>query len=368
MENLKKDLLYQIALSTVPLLGAVNSKQLIAYFGSAEKVFLATKKELLEIPGIGHKIVASIQKKQYLSVAEKELEFAKQYGIDVISFYDEDYPLRLKHCSDAPLLIYKKGQSDLNKPIHISIVGTRRASHYGKQQVDDIIKSIKELGIEAVIISGLAYGIDTQSHTSALKYGLETWGVLAHGLSRIYPQENTNLAKKMLEKGCLITEFISDVFPAPKQFLSRNRIIAGLSDLTIIAESADKGGSLVTADLAFGYNREVMAIPGRVNDSKSKGCNALIKRNVASMCEGIDDIVKLMQWDKIKEKPAFDLFSQLSDEQKKLYMWIKEHPNSNIDVIKKQSGIPSENIPALLLDLEFSNYIVALPGSNYLAH
>jgi len=359
-----------IALSLVSGVGNITARQLISYLGSAEAIFKEKTDTLRKIPGVGPFISSNIKKKDYLALAESELEFIEKYKINSYTFLDQNYPNRLKQCEDAPLVLFQKGGKNLNKKLHISIVGTRKASEYGKHYCNKIIEDIKLNGFEPVIISGLAYGIDSCAHQAALDNDLETWAVLGHGLDRIYPAKNKTLAKKILENGSLITEFSHGSFPAPSNFISRNRIIAGLSDLTIVVESAKKGGSLVTADLAFGYNREVMAVPGRIGDSRSEGCNFLIKTNKASMLEKFEDIVYTMAWDKkqnLNKGHQLNLFEQLNTEQKQLCNWLKDNEDSPIDRIIKQSEIEKSKIPALLLELEFMNLVKVLPGKCYRA-
>ena len=361
---------YLIALQQVSGIGNITARQLIAYLGSAEAVFKESPSRLQKVPGVGALLSKNIQKKDYLALASDELDFIGRFNIKASTFLDKDYPNRLKQCEDAPLVLFSKGASDFNRAIHISIVGTRKASAYGQHYCQKIITDLKEKGLNPVIISGLAYGVDSCAHKVALENDLETWAVLGHGLDTIYPAQHKQLAKRILEKGALFTEFSHGIFPAPSNFISRNRIIAGLSDLTIVVESAKKGGSLVTADLAFGYHREVMAVPGRIGDAKSEGCNMLIKSNKASMLESVDDIIYTMVWDtetKIDNARQLNLFDQMSSEQKQLYSWLKDNEDSPIDKIMKQSGIEKSKIPALLLDLEFINLVKVLPGKCYRA-
>lgn len=356
---------YLIALTFVPGIGSITARQLIAVLGSPEAIFKEKISNLQKVQGMGPLLASNIQKSDFLARAEETLLFAEKYKIRIYAFTDQDYPNRLKQCEDAPLVFFQKGHGNLDRPVHISMVGTRKSSAYGRHYCDSIVAQIKEHGIDAVIISGLAYGIDACAHKAALDHGLETWAVLAHGLDQIYPTQHTHLAKSILERGNLITEFAQGVYPAPSNFISRNRIIAGLSDVTIVVESAQKGGSLVTADLAFGYNREVMAIPGRIGDTKSEGCNYLIKSNKASMLENYDDLAKLMAWDqknRISKSAQLRLFEQLDAEQKALCDWLKENNDSSIDKIMKNSGIDKHKIPAILLDLEFMNLVKPMPG------
>jgi DNA processing protein len=340
----------------------------MAKLGSAEAIFKESTANLTKISGIGPYLASNIKKEDYLAQAKAVLEFNDKYKIRQFSFLDKDYPNRLKECEDAPLMIYQKGQTLNANQVLISVVGTRKASEYGKHYCRAIISDLKAMGVEPVIVSGLAYGIDACAHKAALEFNLQTIAVLGHGLDRIYPAQHKNLAKNIVASGSLMTEFAPNSSPIRSNFISRNRIVAGLSDLTIVIESAIKGGSLITADLAFGYSREVMAVPGRIADENSAGCNHLIKTNKASMLEKVEDILYLMNWDEnVAEKKSLqlDLFAQLSPEQKQLYEWLKANKETTIDEIVKQSGLEKALIPALLLDLEFTNLIKPLPGKIY---
>ena len=359
---------YLIALQSVPGIGNITARQLIAYLGDAKAIFEEKPQNLQKIHGIGPLLSSNIKKKNYLALAENELEFIEKYNIQAHTFLDQFYPKRLKQCDDAPLVLFQKGNKDLNKAIHISIVGTRKATEYGKHYCQKIITELKEKGMQPVIISGLAYGVDSCAHKAAIDNQLETWAVLGHGLDRIYPAQHKNLAKQILENGSLISEFAHGTFPAPSNFISRNRIIAGLSDLTIVVESAKKGGSLVTADFAFNYNREVMAIPGRIGDSKSEGCNFLIKTQKANVLESVQDIIYTMAWDQktqLNKSIQLNLFEQLDKEQSQLFKFLQENEDSSIDEIVKKSGLEKTKIPVLLLDLELLSLIKVLPGKRY---
>lgn len=357
-----------MVLSFVQGIGSANARQLVAFFGSPKEVLMQSKEQLIRVPGIGSITAKQFNTDDAFRKAELEMKFIEKYKIDCHLFLDEDYPFRLKQCDDAPILIFSKGSQTPTHRATISIVGTRLPSEYGKHHCKRIISELKDSGINPIIVSGLAHGIDACAHKSALELGLTTIGVLAHGLDRIYPVNNKALAMELLHNGRLITEFPHGVFPAAGNFISRNRIIAGLSDLTIVVESKAKGGSLVTADFAFGYNREVMAFPGRIGDERSEGCNNLIKYNKAGLLSTVDDLVRQMNWDlKLKTKQAkqLDLFSQLTDTAKQLLDWLRAHPDSTIDEITKNSGIQPKEVPATLLDLEFGHLVKVLPGKIY---
>jgi DNA processing protein len=364
----KPKLKHLIALSLIPGVGSLTARQLIAGLGSAEAIFEESLDNLRKISGIGPWLAENIKKEDYLAVAEDVLEFNEKYKIREFSFLDDAYPKRLKECEDAPLVLYQKGEALKESQVLVSIVGTRNATEYGKHHCREIVAGLKERGIDPVIVSGLAYGIDACAHKAALEFGLQTIAVLGHGLDKIYPAQHKNLAKRIVESGSLMTEFGANTVTSRSNFKSRNRIVAGLSDLTIVVESAAKGGSLITADIAFSYDREVMAVPGRIGDDKSAGCNYLIKTNKASMLESVDDIIYQMNWDEglaQKKSIQLDMFNQLTEEQRQLYDWLKEHKDSTIDDIVKHSGIDKSLIPSLLLDLEFTNLVKPMPGKIY---
>ncbi len=357
-------LLHQIALTLIPGIGDINGKKLVAYCGSAEAVFKESKKNLLKIPGMGDTTADAIAKHNVFSRAEEEIIFIEKEGITPLYFLDENYPFRLKHCMDSPILIYTKGNADYNCDKVVSIVGTRRASEYGREFCDKIIEDLSELDI--LVISGLAYGIDTQSHKSALKYGLKTVGVLAHGLDRLYPQQNSSLAKNMLEQGGLVTDFTSGTNPDRENFPKRNRIVAGLCDALIVIESAKRGGALITANIANSYSRDVFALPGKVNDKYSEGCNFLVKTNKASLMQSAQDVRYIMNW---LEKPLagkqVKLFRELNQEEQTVMDILKEYGECSIDFIVLNSKLASSKIAAVLLNLEFDGMVKCLPGKMF---
>jgi DNA processing protein len=278
------DLIHKIALSLIPGIGGVTAKSLIAYTGSAEQVFKEKEKVLRKIPGVGSILAKNILQANVMSRADQEVEFLRKSGVKGLFYLDEEYPQRLLGCTDAPIILYVKGNPLLNYPRVISIVGTRHATEYGRKMVDQFIGVLAERGYRILIVSGLAYGIDIHSHKAALRTGLPTVAVLGHGLETVYPSLHTPVAREMVEKnGGLVSDFLSHSTIDRTNFLRRNRIIAGLSDATIVVESAKKGGALVTADIANSYNRDVFAFPGRVGDLYAEGCHFLIKSNRAAL-------------------------------------------------------------------------------------
>ncbi|MCK4288313.1 MAG: DNA-processing protein DprA [Bacteroidales bacterium] len=358
-------LLYQIGITLIPGVGDIVGKKLIAYCGSVEAVFKEKKKLLLKIPGIGKSTVNSIINQNILERAEEEIKFIEKYKIDTLFYLDDKYPYRLKQCEDSPMLLFYKGTADLNAPKIISIVGTRKASEYGKEICSSLIEGLVEQNI--LIVSGLAYGIDTCAHKTSLESNLKTVGVLAHGLDKVYPQLNKSLAEKMLNNGGLLTEFLSKTTPDRENFPKRNRIIAGLSDAVIVIESAIRGGALITADIANSYNRDVFAVPGRLYDKYSQGCNNLIKTNRAALVQSAEDIKYIMGWEitKKKSKKQQRLFIKLSPEEETIVNILKEKQELGIDKISSLSKLSASKVASALLNLEFEGIIKCLPGKVY---
>ncbi len=361
------DLEYKIAISLIPGIGAVTARNLIAYVGSVEGVFQEKEKNLLKIPGIGEVNAQRVVRQNVLERAKREVEFILKNRIKTFFYLDENYPTRLKNCSDAPIILYFRGNANLNEQRIISVVGTRNATNYGKELCDELIRTFSERSYPVLVVSGLAYGIDIQAHKACLKYNIPTVGVFAHGLDNIYPALHAPIASKMLEKGGVLTDFISETKIDRQNFLRRNRIIAGLADATIIVESAEKGGALVTADIANSYNRDVFAFPGRSNDPFSKGCNKLIKFNEAVLIENVADIEKAMNWDvKTPTSRVFQtsLFVELTPEEQKLVDLLKGGDRF-VDEITIETQMPMSRVSALLLGLEFKGLIISLPGKMY---
>ncbi len=359
------NLLYKIALSKISGIGNVNAKKLIAYFNNLEDIFKAKKKDLMKVPGIGEYLAKEIIHTKALSLAEEEIKFVEKHNIEILFFLDENYPERLKHCEDAPVILYYKGTKNLNKQKVISIVGTRNASRYGKENCNELIKAFKENGHNPLVVSGLAYGIDVCAHQAALKNGLDTLAVLGHGLHTIYPAAHKNIAKEIVLNGGLLTEFPNNSKLDPSNFVRRNRIIAGLSDATIVVESAKKGGSLITAEIANSYSRDVLAFPGRVTDKYSSGCNWLIKTNRAALMENINDLEYILGWQQEKKQAVQkQLFVELSEDEKRIMNVLKGEELS-IDIISLKADIPMSKVSALLLNLEFSGLVKCMPGKIY---
>ncbi len=360
------NLCFKIAISLIPGIGSVTAKSLIAYTGSAEQVFKEKEKALRQIPGVGSILAKNIVNAHVLARAEQEVRFLQKNDVNALFYLDDDYPQRLLGCSDAPIVLYVKGNPFLNCTKVISIVGTRRATEYGKKIVDQFISVLAERGYRILIVSGLAYGIDIQAHKSALRTGIPTVAVLGHGLETVYPSLHTPTAKQMIaEQGGLISDFLSNSPIDRTNFLRRNRIIAGLSDATIVVESAKKGGALVTADIANSYNRDVFAFPGRVDDPYSEGCHFLIKSNRAALIERVADLEYVMNWSAAKSQPDAVqqcLFYDFNPDEKLIVDLLRSEGATAIDLICIKTTLPMNKVSPTLLNLEFAGVVKGLPG------
>lgn len=364
---MNSELLHQLALTLVPNIGDVQAKILVNHFGDAASVFKAKKTSLEKIEGIGEVRANTIKKFDDFHLAEHELKFIEKYKIKTLFLTDSEYPKRLLNCYDSPTLLFYKGTADLNASKTIAIVGTRSNTDYGKQFTEKLVKDLSEQNI--IIISGLAFGIDAIAHKSSLKNNLPTIGVVGHGLDKVYPTDNTNLAKEMVkEGGGILSEFFSGTKPDKHNFPLRNRIVAGLSDATVVVETNIKGGSMITAKLADAYNRDVFAVPGRTNDKASSGCNHLIKYNKAILLTDADELLDVLGWkEKKNKKPKHqkELFIELSAEEKLVVQLLQEKETVHIDEINFQSGLSSSAAAAAILNLELQNVILSLPGKMY---
>ncbi len=362
---MNNDILYQVALTLVPNIGDVHAKALVNIYGDAESIFKAPKKQLEKIDGIGSVRAASIKAFSDFPTCEEEINFIQKYKITSLFLSDPAYPQRLLNCYDSPPLLYYRGNADLNAGKLVSVVGTRNHSEYGRHQCEKLVEELREQNV--VVISGLAFGIDTIAHKAALKHDLKTVGVLAHGLDRIYPPQNKSLAKQMTAQGGLLTDFTSGSNPDKQNFPKRNRIVAGMCDALVVIESGVKGGSLITAELANSYNKDVFAIPGRVSDAKSEGCNYLIKNNKASLITSAADLVELMNWapKEKKIKKQRELFIELSADERILVAILQQQETIQVDELYLKSNLSSSAVAAALLMLEMQGVVTAMPGKVY---
>lgn len=363
------ELFYRIALTKIPEIGSVICKNLIAYCGSAEAVFTSSKSKLKKTPLIGEvraeKIFNSIQHKETFEAAETEIAFIEKHQIQPLFFTDKSYPQRLLHCEDGPAMLYYKGNTNLNSEKIISIVGTRNATEYGKEITSKIIGELANSGI--LILSGLAYGIDSMAHQAAVENNISTVGVLAHGLNKIYPEKNKNLAKQMVLNGGLLTEYTTQCSFHPGNFPERNRIVAGMSDAVLVVESDVKGGAVITANIASSYNRDVFAVPGKVTDKYSRGCNFLIKTYKATLVESGADLLYAMNWE-VKEKAANVKPKQLqlvvSGNEKIVYDLLLSGEKT-VDTLLAESHLKAGELSATLLEMEMNGWLISLPGKRY---
>jgi DNA processing protein len=357
------DLLYILALQHVPKVGDITAKKLISHCGSAEAVFKEKKNNLLKIDGIGTIVLNELFDTYHHEEAEIELQFILDNDISCLYFADNDYPDKLKHCIDSPILLFQSGNINLKKQRIISIVGTRKITTSGIAFCKKLVETLALF--DPVIVSGFAYGTDITAQKEALKHNLQTIGCLAHGLNQVYPKVHKKYVAEVEKHGGFLTEFWSTSSPERENFLKRNRIIAGLSDATIVIESAEKGGSLVTADIANSYNREVFAVPGRTTDSQSVGCNNLIKYQKAHLLSNPLDIAYMLNWQLEDEaKPAVQkqLFVELDDDEKVIYNYLKQNDKQLLDVIALECCIPIFKTASILLNMELKGMIRPLPG------
>lgn len=359
-----ENLLYQIGIGLIPKIGTAHARKLIAYTGSAEAVFQEKAGVLEKIPGIGRYIAGQITGNAALIRAEEEIRFMEKNQVNALYFQDSEFPYRLKECEDGPILIFYKGKVDFNHQKIISIVGTRKPTANGRQFTNELIANLQALGQSIHIVSGLAFGIDIIAHKASLKAGFNTLAVLAHGLDRLYPPEHRETSGQIIQQGALVSEFLSLTNPDPQNFVKRNRIIAGLADATIVIESGAKGGSLITADIANSYNRDVFAMPGRVKDDMSLGCNALIAENKAMLLRSADDLVKAMGWQTHPKKHIIQtkLFHELRPEEQQIIAALREQNDQQVDTLASQVVLPVSLLNALLLQLEFAGILQVLPG------
>lgn len=358
--------LYETALTLLPGIGDITAKKLLAYGGGLEVIFRAGRKDLLKNKALPAGVVQKLidGREEALRRAAQELEFTDRYGIRTLFCLDKDYPFRLGMCADGPVMLYYKGTADLNHTRIVGIVGTRRATAYGKECCNRIVEGLQSANV--LVVSGLAFGIDSCAHKKALLCGIPTLGVLGHGLDRLYPPQNKAMAARMLKNGGLLTDFPSGTSPDRENFPKRNRIIAGLCDALVVIEAAESGGALITADIAHSYDRDVFAVPGKVGDEYSRGCNRYIKTQKAALIETSEDILYNMRWDVTKSVAAQTvMFAEVSEEEKILRNLIGEQEKAGIDLLVAKSGWTNSKVAKTLLSLELKGVILSLPGKCY---
>lgn len=364
-----QNLIYQIGITLVKGIGNIIAKQILENPEHVSLIFTG-KKQLLERIGLSQRLIAEIRRPEPLKRAEEEIGFMEKNKITPLFITDEAYPERLRGCADSPVMLYYRGNADLNTAKIISIVGTRSASQYGREMTEQLIAGFREKFPETLIVSGLAYGIDIFAHRAALREDMATVGILAHGLDRIYPSEHRNVAVEMIRKGGLLTDFISKTVPNRQNFVKRNRIIAGIADCTVIVESAEKGGALITAHIADAYNRDVFACPGKVFDKYSSGCNALIKRKKATMITSIQDIFKEMNWVADTETDSRqpvqrNLFAELTPEEKTVADLLAKAKRLQLNSLAIELDMPVGRLSGMLLEMEMKGAVYCRAGGVY---
>lgn len=367
--------IYSLALTQVYGIGPAIAKKLMEVYPSAEALFNETHSNLKLLFSGKDRTIDEILNRPMLSRCEQELEYMYKNNINAYFIKDEAYPFRLKQIDSPPTCLFVKGDGDLNKKRIVSIVGSRQASEYGKWVTANIVRELK--AFDVCIISGLAYGIDSVAHISALNEGLSTFGVLGHGLDKVYPAQNYSLAQNMLPQGGLVSEFFTNTAASSYNFPQRNRIIAGLCDLCIVIEGGIKSGSMITPRYARDFNREVLAVPGRIGDIFSEGCNHLISSNIAGMLSNFADIASIMNWDNSKKEEPQNLFSQketkkenkplpeMSETERQIYEFINKKGKTNIDDIIAECSLDFAKTSIGLMNLELKGCIIALPGKHY---
>lgn len=354
----------QIALTLLPGFGHKRVRSMLQHMDSIEDFFRWKKKQFLEIPGIGKSLIQQLDRKKALLLAEQYLDFMERNRVQTFFFDQAHFPRRLNHCEDAPLLLYGKGNLSFNDVKTVAIVGTRNATAYGKAICEELIASFRGKGI--VVVSGLAYGIDIIAHELCLKHEVPTIGVLGHGLDRIYPSAHRKTAVEMLANGGLLTEFLPGTKPDRENFPMRNRIVAGMCDATIVIESGLKGGSLITAELANDYNRDVFAFPGDVTRPFSAGCNRMIQSNRAQLITESSEFFRYMNWN---ENPTTriqpKLFTELNPVEQRLVDLLQDSDPLPLDILAIRTNMPTSKASVTLLNLEFQGVVRSLPGQRY---
>lgn len=359
---------YQIAFSALRGISIESANEILSAIGSEEEFFRMSARSLREYSGADSRIFEDAYRAGLLESARRERDFIKAKGVRAYYFRDDAFPARFQTASDAPLLLYAVGDCDLNASKIVSVVGTRHATAYGISLCRELVEELKSgIGGDVVIVSGLAYGIDVASHLAALEVGLPTVAVMAHGLDMIYPAQHRQTAADIVKHGgAIVTEYSSGTRVHRSNFLARNRIIAALSDCTVVVESAVKGGALVTANIASSYGRDVFAFPGRVGDEYSGGCNVLVRKNVAALITSADDLIEMMGWEKACSAPVQqELFVELDGDSRKVYDFMDGRDAVNVNEIGSAVKMPVHKLLSLLVDMEFKGLVQPLPGNRY---
>lgn len=366
LPNIEEELLARIALTFVEGIGPITARALIAQFGTALAIMKAPPKELKSVGGMGEVRAKGFKNAAIMQRAEQELNFIRKHAITPIFLTEDAYPFRLKNCEDAPMMLYYRGSVPPQASKVVAVIGTRKNTEYGTRATEELIDGLaSQEGL--IIVSGLAYGIDAIAHKRCVKMGIPTIGVVAHGLDRIYPSAHTALAKEMANAGGILTEFPSGTNPDRQNFPLRNRLVAGLSDVSVVVESDEKGGAMITGYMAASYNREVAAFPGRAYDGKSEGPNKLIRMNIASLITGAKDLLEVMNWTEASKTRGVQqqLFVTLSEEEQKIITLLRSKDAVHADELMLQTGMSSGLVAATLLQLEMAGMVKTLPGKMY---
>lgn len=362
-------LLHMLALCHVPMVGPILGRTLVSYCGSPEAVFRTAPAKLAKIPQIGEQIARNIHRPEVLQEAEREMLTLHREQVRAIGYLDPEYPSRLRHFEESPLVLFVRGDPDLQHLRTIGIVGTRKPTPQGRLMTEELVEKLSEFGV--MIVSGLAHGIDSAAHTAAIAHAVPTLGILGHGLHTLYPAAHRSLARQMTLNGNgILTEFPWDTKPDRENFPMRNRVIAALSDAVIVVESKDRGGSMITAEFANRFNKDVFAVPGRPQDPSSKGCNTLIKRNMAHLLEQAEDLVDLLRWEPPHARSSTlgqpSLFPVLEGDELLLAQTLRDEPELAIDTLGYRLRMPPSRVSSLLLEMEFKGLVRQLPGKRYL--
>lgn len=363
-----EELEYRIAFSRIKGMTLGAARHILQSVGSEKELFTLPLREVERLTGLGSHHFTEQMRQDLLDIARKELPFIEGHGIRTIYFTDEAYPQRLLECDDAPLMLFGMGNANLNARHVVGIVGTRNATHYGVNFINKLVDDLSAKLDDLLIISGLALGCDVTAHRRAMADGVPTVGIVAHGLDTIYPAENRNDAARMATGGgAVLTDYTSNTRPFRGNFLARNRIVAGMVDCLVVAESAaDHGGALHTARLAREYNREVFALPGRTSDHYSGGCNKLIRKQVAQLCQCADELIESMGWiPRPTEGAQQQLFREFSTEEQSIIDYLRQNGEGQINLLTAQTGIPVGRLMGMLMELEMEGLIMTLPGSRY---
>ena len=366
---MEERMLHMLALCHVPLVGPILGRTLVSYCGSPEAVFRTAPLKLAKIPQIGEQIARNIHRTEVLIEAEREMRTLQKEQIKAIGYLDSEYPSRLRHFEESPLVLFVRGEPDLQHPRTVGIVGTRKPSPQGRMLTEELVEKLSDFGV--MIVSGLAHGIDSAAHTAAISHSVPTIGILGHGLHTLYPAAHRSLARQMATDGNgIVTEFPWDTKPDRENFPMRNRVIAAFSDAIVVVESKERGGSMITAEFANRFNKDVFAVPGRPQDPCSRGCNMLIKKNMAHLLENADDLIDLLRWEPPHARNANpaqpSLFPELAGDELLLARALRDEPEMAIDTLGYRLRMPPSRISSLLLEMEFKGLIRQLPGKRYL--